>query len=583
MNSTQPAGAKKRGGEYLIAPAAPEEVFTPEDFSEEHRAVAKTTEEFYWREVAPQLRTIEEDPLAAIPVLRKAAELGLAGVAVPERYGGMEMDLISALIVAEQLGRNGSYGVWHSAHSGIATMPLLLFGTEEQKQRYLPRMASGELIGAYALTEPHAGSDVQGIRTRATLSEDGRHWVLDGQKMWITNAGGAGLFTVFAKADGEKFSAFLVEREAEGLSIGAEEKKMGIKGSSTCALYLDRVRVPAENLLGAVGDGLRIAYNCLNLGRLKLGAGVVGAAKHALALSLMYARERRAFGRAIGEFGLIQQKLGEMAVRIFAAESTVWRVAGAIEAWLGPAPWQEPEAERRHLEAFEEFASECAMVKVFTSEVLDYVVDEGVQIHGGYGFHHDYEIEWSYRDSRINRIFEGTNEINRMLAIGMLIKRARRGRLALAEAVKALQEQLLEPRPPSADPAILAERAKKATLFVLGAAFRRYQDGLEEQQEILAALADMAMAALGLESAALRAQKLRGHAHAADLAGCYAEEAMRRLEEAGRSVLAACCEGDELRVNLAILRRLAVTEPADGFAARRRIAHRLLEAGRYLV
>jgi alkylation response protein AidB-like acyl-CoA dehydrogenase len=583
MSSVQPAKKRTHGGEFLIRAAAPEEVFTPEDFTEEHRAVARTAEEFYWREVAPQLRAIQEDPLAALPVLRKAAALGLTGVAVPERYGGTEMDLISALVVAEQLGRNGSYGVWHSAHSGIATMPLVLFGTEEQKRKYLPRMVSGELIGAYALTEPHAGSDVQAIRTRATLSEDGRHWLLEGQKMWITNAGGAGLFTVFAKVGGEKFSAFLVEREAEGLSIGAEERKMGIKGSSTCALFLDRARVPAENLLGEVGDGLRIAYNCLNLGRLKLGAGVLGAAKHALVLSLRYASERRAFGRPIGDFGLIQQKLGEMAVRIFAAESMIYRVAGAIAQWLPPGSWEEPEAPRRHLEAFEEFAAECAMVKVFATEALDYVADEGVQIHGGYGFHQDYEIEWSYRDSRINRIFEGTNEINRMLAAGMLIKRARRGRLALAEAVKALEGRLLEPQPPSADPVVLAERAKKAALFALGAAFRRYAAALEAEQEILAALSDMAAETLALESVALRARKLPGNEHAAELCRCYAEEAMRRVEGAGRAVLAASSEGDELRANLAILRRLAACEPADGFAARRRIARRLLEAERYLV
>jgi len=583
MSSVQPVKKTTHGGEFLIRAAAPEEVFTPEDFTEEHRAVARTAEEFYWREVAPQLRATQEEPLAALPVLRKAAALGLTGVAVPERYGGTEMDLISALVVAEQLGRNGSYGVWHSAHSGIATMPLVLFGTEEQKRKYLPRMVSGELIGAYALSEPHAGSDVQAIRTRATLSEDGRHWLLEGQKMWITNAGGAGLFTVFAKVGGEKFSAFLVEREAEGLSVGAEERKMGIKGSSTCALFLDRVRVPAENLLGEVGDGLRIAYNCLNLGRLKLGAGVLGAAKHALALSLRYASERRAFGQPIGNFGLIQQKLGEMAVRIFAAESMVYRVAGAIERRLEAVSWEDSEAPRRHLEAFEEFAAECALVKVFATEALDYVADEGVQIHGGYGFHQDYEIEWSYRDSRINRIFEGTNEINRMLATGMLIKRARRGRLALAAAVKALEGRLLEPQAASDDPAILAERARRATLFTLGAAFRRYAAALEAEQEILAALSDMAAEALALESVALRVQKLPGNEHAAELCRCYAEEAMRRVEGAGRAVIAASSEGDELRANLAILRRLAACEPADGFAARRRIARRLLEAERYLV
>jgi len=583
MKGEQPARERTYGGEFLIRAATPEEVFTPEDFTEEHRAVARTAEEFYWREVAPQLRSIQEDPLAALPVLRKAGALGLTGVAVPERYGGAEMDLVSALVVAEQLGRNGSYGVWHSAHSGIATLPLVLFGTEQQKRKYLPRMASGELIGSYALSEPEAGSDVQGIRTRATLSEDGRHWLLEGQKMWITNAGGAGLFTVFAKVDGEKFSAFLVEREAEGLSIGAEERKMGIQGSSTCALFLDRVRVPVENLLGAVGDGLRIAYTCLNLGRLKLGAGVIGAAKHALALSLGYAAERRAFGRPIGDFGLIQQKLGEMAVRIFAAESMTYRVAGAIAQWLAHISWEEPEAPRKHVEALEEFAVECALVKVFATEALDYVVDEGVQIHGGYGFHRDYEIEWSYRDSRINRIFEGTNEINRLLGASMLIKRARRGRLELAAAVKALESRLLEAQAPGDDPESRAERARRATLFALGAAYRRHQTALEEQQEILAALSDMAAETLALESVALRVRKLPGNEHAAELCRCYAEEAMRRLEGFGRAVLAASSEGDELRANLAILRRLAACEPTDGFAARRRIARRLLEAGRYLV
>jgi alkylation response protein AidB-like acyl-CoA dehydrogenase len=574
----------KRGGEFLIAESAPEEIFTPEDFTDEHKAVAKTTEDFYWNEVAPHLPAMVAQPVAAVPILRKAAGLGLTGVAVPERYGGMEMDLISAMIVAEQLSKNGSYGVWHSAHSGIGTMPLLLFGTEEQKQKYLPRVVSGEMVAAYALTEPHAGSDVQAIRTRAELAPDGAAYVLNGQKMWITNAAGAGLFTVFAKVDGEKFTAFLVERSFEGLAVGAEEKKMGIKGSSTCALFFDNVRVPVENVLGQVGDGLRIAYNCLNLGRLKLGAGVVGAAKHALAISLRYARERRAFGKPIGEFGLIRQKLAEMAIRIFAAESMTYRVAGAIDEYLRGVSWEQPEAPAQYLKAFEEFAAECAMVKVFTTEALDYVVDEGVQIHGGYGYHQDYEIESAYRDSRINRIFEGTNEINRMLATGLLLKRAQRGRLALAEAVRALESESLAPPPaPAAEPLELAARAKKAALLALGLAFRRFHSELDQQQEILAGITDIATEALAIESAALRARKAGAGSGAAEMCRLYGQDAIGRVEASGRAVLAACSEGDTLRVNLALLKRLTRTEPFDGFAARRRLAGRLLEAERYLV
>jgi alkylation response protein AidB-like acyl-CoA dehydrogenase len=585
MASLTAVRQRKQGGEFLIAPAAPEEIFTPEDFTDEHKAVAKTTEDFYWNEVAPHAEAMLKQPVAAVSILRKAAELGLTGVAVPERYGGMEMDLISAMIVAEHLSKNGSYGVWHSAHSGIGTMPLLLFGNEEQKQKYLPRLVSGEMVAAYALTEPHAGSDVQAIKTRAELDAAGRNYLLNGQKMWISNAAGAGLFTVFAKVDGEKFTAFLIERSSEGLAIGAEEKKMGIKGSSTCAVYFDNVGVPVENVLGEVGGGLRIAFNCLNLGRLKLGAGVLGAAKHALAVTLKYAKERHAFGKPIAEFGLMRQKLAEMAVRIFAAETMTYRVAGAIDDWLRDVSWDQPEAPALHLKAFEEFAAECAMVKVFTTETLDYVVDEGVQIHGGYGFHQDYEIECAYRDSRINRIFEGTNEINRMLVTGMLLKRAQRGRLALPEAVKALEAELLNPPPAAAtgDPLALAAGAKQAALLALGVAFRRFHTDLDKQQEVLAGIADIAAEALAIESLALRVGRLENASHAAEMCRVFAQDAIARVEAAGRAVLAACSEGDALRVNLAILKRLARCEPVDGFAARRRIAGRLLEAERYVV
>jgi butyryl-CoA dehydrogenase len=495
----------------------------------------------------------------------------------------MEMDLVSAMIVAEHLARDASYSKWHGAHSGIGTMPVLLFGTEQQKQRYLPRLASAELVGAYCLSEPQAGSDAMAIQTRADLAADGSHYVLNGQKMWITNGGGADLYTVFAKIGGEQFSAFLVERAWPGVSAGAEEKKMGIKGSSTTAVYLDNVRVPRENLLGEPGRGHIIAFNILNLGRLKLGPGTVGGAKHVLAVSIKYAKERRAFGKAIAEFGMIQHKLAEMAVRIFAAETMTYRVTGLIQSLLQDFTWDQPDAARIMMKAIEEFATECSYVKVFASETLDYVADEGVQIHGGYGFHQDYAVERTYRDSRINRIFEGTNEINRMLATGMLLKRAQQGRLPLVDAVKRLQAEIVagpgEPLPPAA-------RAKKMVLFCIGVAYQRYLDTLKDQQEVLAAITDMAMNAFAMEGAALRASKLaasgRG-AFAADMSAVFESEAMETVESSARAVLAASSEGDTLRTHLAVLRRFAKSDPVNTIALRRRIAGRLLEAGRYFV
>ncbi len=586
--------AKTRGGAFLIETRSPEEIFTPEDFSEEHLAIARTTDEFWEREVAPRLEALQhQEPGVGPELLRKSAELGLTAVTVPERYGGMEMDLISAMIVAEHLARDGSYAAWHGAHSGIGTLPVLLFGTEEQKQKYLPRLARAEMVGAYCLTEPHAGSDALAAKTRAELSPDGSHYVLNGQKMWITNGGAADLFTVFAKVDGEKFTAFLVERAFGGVTSGAEEKKMGIKGSSTTALYLDHVPVPAGNVLGEIGRGHIIAFNILNLGRLKLGPFAVGGAKEVLAASLRYSRERKAFGKSIGEFGLIRHKLAEMAVRIFAAETMSYRVAGMIEAQLAGFSWEQPDAAQVMMRAVEEFAPECSYVKIFASEMLDYVADEGVQIHGGYGYHQDYLVERAYRDARINRIFEGTNEINRLLATGMLLKRAQRGQLPLAEAVRKLQAELLTPPAPSEsrgepleEEGRLAANVKKMALLVMGAAWQRYLDRLEEQQEVLAAITDISMQAFALESVWLRARKLlaRGRGeHAADLCAVFAREAMEQADAAARTALAACAEGDSLRVALAALRRLSRAEPVNLVELRRRIALRLLDAGRYLV
>src|SRR6266852_5479610 len=379
--------------------------------TEEHRAIARAADEFWNKEVAPNLEEIDHgNHDVAVKVLKKSAEMGLTAILTPERYGGMELDLTSAMVAAEHLARDGSYSSWHGAHSGIGTTPLLLFGTEEQKQKYLPKLSSAEMIGAYCLSEPQAGSDALAAKTRADLSPDGKHYILNGQKMWITNGGKADLYTVFAKVGGEQFTAFLVERAWPGVSTGAEEQKMGIKGSSTTAVFFDNVKVPVENVLGEIGRGHIIAFNILNLGRLKLGAFANGGAKKVLATCLKYAKERKAFGSSIAEFGMIQHKLAEMAIRMFASESMTYRVVGNIEAQLEGFSWDQPSAGATMLKAVEEFAAECSFIKVFASETLDYVVDEGVQIHGGYGFHQDYAVEHAYVDSRINRIFEGTNE-----------------------------------------------------------------------------------------------------------------------------------------------------------------------------
>jgi alkylation response protein AidB-like acyl-CoA dehydrogenase len=570
-----------QGGGFLVEDQTAAQVFTPEDFTEEHRAIAKATEEFSAKEIEPNLEAIQhQEPGVAVRVLKKSAEIGLTAVLVPEVYGGMEMDLTSAMIVAEGIAKDGSYAGWHGAHSGIGTLPVLLYGTPAQKEKYLTRLASAELIGAYCLSEPEAGSDALAAKTRADLSEDGTYYTLNGQKMWITNGGAADLYTVFAKVGGEKFTAFLVERSTPGVSAGAEEKKMGIKGSSTTPVFLDNVKVPAENVLGEIGRGHIIAFNILNLGRLKLGPFAVGGMKNVLQLSLKYAKQRVAFGKTISQFGMIQAKLAEMAIKTFAAETMSYRVTGMIEEKLTGWSWAQADAAAVKLKAVEEFAAECSYIKVFASEALDYVVDEGVQIHGGYGYHQDYLVERAYRDSRINRIFEGTNEINRMLATGMILKRAQRGQLPLVAAVKKLQGELLAGPSLAGGPPDLVKNAKKIALLCLGVAYQKYMTELDSQQEILAALCDISMQAFAMESVQLRSQK---HSVAPKMTAVFLQEAMEEVERHARMVLAACAEGDDLRIQLAALKRLTKFEPVNTIALRQEIAQRLLTAQRYVL
>ena len=553
--------SKPFGGSFLLNP--PPDVFTPEDFTGEHRAIAAATNDFWIREVEPNIDAIQHKDFATLKrILRHSAELGLVGVLVPECYGGMELDLVSSMIVSENIAGDASYAVCHGAQAGIGALPVLYFGTEQQKQKYLPRLVSAEMMAAYCLTEPQAGSDALAARTRADLSPDGTHYVLNGQKMWISNGAIADLYTVFAKAGGEKFTAFLVERSWPGVSPGAEEKKMGLQGSSTTAVYFDNVRVPVENVLGEVGRGHIIAFNILNIGRLSLAASAHGKCRQILSDAIRYAQQRRAFGKAISEFGLIQHKLAEMAIRMYVSESMVYRIAGHIQ-----------EFGEQLMNGGEEFAAECSLVKIFGSETLDYVVDEAVQIHGGYGYHQDYAVERAYRDARINRIFEGTNEINRMLVTNMLLRRAKKGRLPLAAALKDLSATA------TAD---VVANAKKVGLFLLGIASKRYGESIEEQQEVTAGITDVLMNAFALESAVARAKKT-GKEEAAEMAAVFADETMENIKASAKTVLAACSEGDALRTNLALLRGLTAYELVNSIALRRKIAGRLLHAGKYIV
>jgi butyryl-CoA dehydrogenase len=546
-------------------------------------------------EIVPNIEKIEhKDFSVSRELLKKAGELGLSGVEIPEAYGGLEMDKVTAAVIADHIAKYAGFATTWGAHSGIGMLPIVYFGTEDQKNKYLPRLASGEIVGAYALSEASSGSDALNCRARAELSADGKHYVLNGEKMWITNAGFADLFTVFAKVNGEKFSAFLVERTFPGFSVGAEEHKMGIRGSSTCPIILNDCKVPIENLLGEIGKGHVIAFNILNVGRFKLGAMCVGGGRVSLENAIGYAKQRKAFNKVIADFGLVREKIANMATLLYVGESLVYRTVGMMDVALGDVDKSAADAAKQMLKAIEEYAVECSIIKVWGSEMIDYVVDETVQIYAGYGFVEEYPAERAYRDARINRIFEGTNEINRLIITGFLLKRAMTGQLPLMPAIKKLMDEVLSG--PSATEELegalpeerkLVAQAKKLGLFAAGAATQKYMQAIQDQQEIMGAIADMTIETYAMESAVLRAQKIvqiKGEAGGAlpiAMTRVYLSQAMEKIESAARKVIAAVADGDMMRTQLAILRRLAKYEPFNTIELRQQIAQKMIERGKY--
>jgi butyryl-CoA dehydrogenase len=594
MNKPNESIIAAPGGSFLLETRTPREVFTPEDLNEEQRQIAATAMQFAREVILPAATAVEaKEPDAMRTLLKKAAELGFTSVDIPEEYGGMGMDKTTSTLLTDHLSVLASFSTAYGAHIGIGQLPLVWYGSEDQKRRYLPRLASGEWIGAYALSEASSGSDAMNIRTRATLSGDGSHYLLNGEKMWTTNGGTADLYTIFAKIDGEKFSAFLVERTAPGLKVGSEEHKMGIRGSSTCPLSLQDCRVPVENLLGEAGKGHHIAFNVLNVGRFKMGVACVGGARHAFAQMVNYANERIAFGKPIGQFGMIQRKISASATDLYAAESMAYRTVGMIDARLADLDPAKPEHAREIQKGIEEYAVECSILKVYGSEMMSRLADELVATMGGYGYVEEFAAERVYRDARINKIFEGTNEINRLIISGWLMKQAISGKLPLLKAIGKVMEEAMQPPAfdsgPDESVALARESAvlaalKNMALFAAGVASQRFMTALQDQQEIMADLADVFMQVYALESALLRARKLdqaRGAEVAAAMTGLLADEAMGLAERASRRILAASAEGDALRTQLMILRRLAKQVPADAVALSRKVAEHCSQMARY--
>jgi len=596
MSTARSTPVRIAGGSFLLESRTPEDVFTPEDFSEQHQLIARTAEEFTLKEIVPSIDKIEhKDFSISRALLRKAGELGLSSSEIPEAYGGLEMDKVTAAVICDRIAKYAGFATTWGGHTGIGTLPIVYFGTEEQKQKYLPRLAAGEIVGAYALSEATSGSDALNCRARAILSPDGRYYVLNGEKMWITNAGFADLFTVFAKVDGEKFTAFLVERNFPGFSIGGEEHKMGIRGSSTCPIILNDCQVPVENVLGEIGKGHLIAFNILNIGRFKLGAMCVGGARNSLDNAISYAGQRKAFGKTIAHFGLVREKLANMAASVYVGEAMTYRTVGLMDTALAAVDKSAPDVARQTLKAIEEYAVECSIIKVWASEMVDFVVDETVQIYGGYGFVEEYAAERAYRDARINRIFEGTNEINRLIISGFLLKRATSGQLPLMPAIQQIMEEVLSG--PSmgdeggegllGDEHRLVASMKKLGLFAAGAATQKFMQAIQDQQEIMGAIADITMEIYAMESALLRTQKIasgQGKAAATlpiGMTRLYVAGAAQKIESSARKIIAAVAEGDMLRTQLSILRRLAKHDPFNVIELEQQVASAVIQRGKY--
>ncbi|WP_340372379.1 acyl-CoA dehydrogenase family protein [Peribacillus sp. FSL E2-0218] len=583
-----------KGGAFLVEDITYDQVFTPEDYTDEHKMIAKTTEDFVLNEILPQVEHIENHEFdRSVKLLKDAGEIGLLGADVPEEYSGLGLDKISSALITEKMALSGGFGITHGAHVGIGSLPIVLFGNEEQKKKYLPLLATGEKIAAYALTEPSSGSDALGAKTTAKLNAEGTHYILNGEKQWITNAGFADVFVVYAKIDGEQFSAFIVEREYKGVSTGAEEKKMGIKSSSTRTLILEDVQVPVENLLGVAGKGHVIAFNILNIGRYKLGVGAVGGSKRALEITAAYTNQRQQFKTKISDFNLTKEKLATMAAKIYAAESSVYRTVGLYEQRQSKLTDEQVKDGKSMAAAVAEYAIECSLNKFFASEVLDYVTDEGVQLHGGYGFMQEYEIEKAYRDSRINRIFEGTNEINRLLVPGTFLKKALKGELPLLQKAQGLQEELMMMMPeepgdePLAQEKMLVRNAKKIGILAAGLAAQKFGKKLDQEQEILSNIADIVSLAYAAESVVLRTEKaiaatgLEKNKQKVLYTEIFVQEAFNELEQHAKETLIAVETGDTLRIMLSSLRKLTRHTPINVIAKKREASVKVIETEKY--
>ncbi|MRH44696.1 acyl-CoA dehydrogenase [Aquibacillus halophilus] len=585
-----------KGGAFIIEDLTPEDIITPEDFTEEHKMIAKTTEDFVIDKVIPKVPLLEDHQFEhSVQLLKEAGELGLLGVDIPEEYGGLGLDKISSSLITEKFSRSGGFSVTHGAHVGIGTLPIVFFGNEEQKQKYLPDLATGEKLAAYALTEPGSGSDALGAKTNAKLNDEGTHYVLNGEKQWITNAAFADLFIVYAQIDGDKFTAFIVERDFPGVSTGPEEKKMGIKSSSTRTVILDEAKVPVENVLGEIGKGHVIAFNILNVGRYKLAVGGIGGAKLGIELSSKYANQRKQFNTAISNFSLIQEKLGTMATNTYVNESAVYRTVGLFEQRMGRLTDEELKDGKEIAKAIAEYQIECSINKVFGSELIDFVADESVQIHGGYGFMQEYEVERMYRDSRIQRIFEGTNEINRLLITGSLIKKAMKGDLPLLQKAQALQEELMMLMPEEVGTETLEKEkyllrnAKKIGLLSAGIAAQKFGPKLEHEQEILANIADIVSEIYNMESAILRTEKAiskngeEKNKQKVLYTEVYVQEAFNRIEAHAKETIIASESGDTLRITLSAMRKLTRHDPTNVIGKKREVAKTIIDAEKYVV